>query len=94
MITFLYTTSWFLDERTIEEEAEKKIGWVLKLIFAGTATAVAYQFFPYMGMPLGFVFGESLLPWSLLDNLWKTDLYRRYFVATICVTFACQGSVV
>lgn len=37
------------DERSIEEEAERKIGWLFKLIFAGTATAVAYQFMPYMG---------------------------------------------
>ncbi|XP_027110667.2 uncharacterized protein LOC113761910 [Coffea eugenioides] len=37
------------DERSIEEEAERKIGWFLKLIFAGTATVVAYQFLPYMG---------------------------------------------
>ncbi|XP_057474558.1 uncharacterized protein LOC130762745 [Actinidia eriantha] len=37
------------DERSIEEEAERKIGWLLKLIFAGTGTFVAYQFLPYMG---------------------------------------------
>ncbi|CAL1387779.1 unnamed protein product [Linum trigynum] len=33
----------------LEEEAERKIGWLLKVIFAGTATAIGYQFFPYMG---------------------------------------------
>ncbi|CAI0416198.1 unnamed protein product [Linum tenue] len=32
----------------MEEEAERKIGWLLKVIFAGTATAIGYQFFPYM----------------------------------------------
>lgn len=37
------------DELSIEEEAERKIGWLLKFFFAGTATFVAYQFFPYMG---------------------------------------------
>ncbi|XVE69511.1 hypothetical protein DITRI_Ditri09bG0157900 [Diplodiscus trichospermus] len=37
------------DEAYLEQEAERKIGWLLKLIFAGTATFVAYQFFPYMG---------------------------------------------
>ncbi|OMO75870.1 P60-like protein [Corchorus olitorius] len=37
------------DEAYLEQEAERKIGWVLKLIFAGTATYVGYQFFPYMG---------------------------------------------
>ncbi|CAN1172861.1 Ribosome biogenesis protein NOP53 [Linum perenne] len=36
-------------EVAMEEEAERKIGWVLKLIFAGTATTIGYQFFPYMG---------------------------------------------
>ncbi|XP_077246204.1 ARM repeat superfamily protein isoform X2 [Tasmannia lanceolata] len=36
------------DELSIEEEAERKVGWLLKLIFAGTASYVAYQFFPYM----------------------------------------------
>ena len=34
----------------MEEEAERKVGWLLKLIFAGTATAVGYQLFPYMGI--------------------------------------------
>ncbi|GAB4827668.1 hypothetical protein Ancab_034553 [Ancistrocladus abbreviatus] len=37
------------EELSIEEEAERKIGWLLKLLFAGTAIAVGYQFFPYMG---------------------------------------------
>ncbi|XP_065869610.1 uncharacterized protein [Euphorbia lathyris] len=37
------------DELSLEEDAERKVGWVLKLIFAGTAGAVGYQFFPYMG---------------------------------------------
>lgn len=40
----------FVDDLTLEEEAERKIGWMLKLFFAGTATYVGYQFFPYMGM--------------------------------------------
>ena len=40
----------FLEDLTLEEEAERKIGWMLKLFFAGTATYVGYQFFPYMGM--------------------------------------------
>ncbi|KAJ4967310.1 hypothetical protein NE237_019159 [Protea cynaroides] len=37
------------DELSLEEEAERKIGWLFKLIFAGTATIVGYQIFPYMG---------------------------------------------
>lgn len=49
-IHFLLCIILFVDERSIEEEAERKIGWLLKLIFAGTATVVAYQFFPYMGV--------------------------------------------
>lgn len=37
------------DERELEEEAERKFGWLLKLLFAGTASYIGYQFFPYMG---------------------------------------------
>ncbi|KAL3581718.1 hypothetical protein D5086_016050 [Populus alba] len=37
------------DELSIEEDAERKIGWLLKSIFVGTAAFVGYQFFPYMG---------------------------------------------
>lgn len=65
MTTFLFA-KWFSDERTLEEEADRKIGWFLKLIFVGTATAVAYNFFPYMGMPPGFMSLVSLL--TSLDN--------------------------
>lgn len=43
--------SKFADELSIEEDAERKIGWLLKSIFVGTAAFVGYQFFPYMGMP-------------------------------------------
>lgn len=42
------------DEAYLEQEAERKIGWLLKLFFAGTATFVGYQFFPYMGIFLFF----------------------------------------
>jgi hypothetical protein len=38
------------DELSIEQDAERKIGWLLKIIFAGTASAVGYQLFPYLGM--------------------------------------------
>ncbi|WZZ66352.1 hypothetical protein YC2023_077722 [Brassica napus] len=37
------------EDLTFEEEAETKIGWMLKLFFAGTATYVGYQFFPLYG---------------------------------------------
>ncbi|XP_021309528.1 uncharacterized protein LOC8056751 isoform X2 [Sorghum bicolor] len=36
------------DDRALEEEAEKKFGWILKIFFLGTAGLVGYQFFPYM----------------------------------------------
>ncbi|KAK9063325.1 hypothetical protein SSX86_017195 [Deinandra increscens subsp. villosa] len=46
----IYTCfSGFPDERAMEEEAERKIGWLFKLIFAGTATVVGYSIFPYLG---------------------------------------------
>lgn len=37
------------DELSLEQDAERKIGWLFKLIFVGTSTIVAYQFLPYMG---------------------------------------------
>jgi len=40
---------WCIDDRALEEEAEKKFGWILKIFFLGTAGLVGYQFFPYMG---------------------------------------------
>ncbi|XP_034204185.1 uncharacterized protein LOC117618633 isoform X2 [Prunus dulcis] len=36
------------DELSLEQDAERKIGWLLKLIFAGTATCIAYNIMPYM----------------------------------------------
>ncbi|XP_073130997.1 uncharacterized protein [Henckelia pumila] len=57
------------DERSIEEEAERKVGWLLKLIFAGTATAVAYQLFPYMG--------ENLMQQSVSLLHVKDPLFKR-----------------
>ncbi|KAG8097739.1 hypothetical protein GUJ93_ZPchr0013g36500 [Zizania palustris] len=44
------------DDRALEEEAEKKFGWILKIFFIGTAGLGGYQFFPYtsyMGMKNG-----------------------------------------
>ncbi|KAG9128721.1 hypothetical protein Leryth_026851 [Lithospermum erythrorhizon] len=57
------------DERSIEDEAERKIGWFLKLLFVGTATAVAYQFFPYMG--------DNLLEQSISLLHVKDPLFKR-----------------
>nr|GMD43876.1 Kinesin-like protein [Ipomoea batatas] len=67
------TSSYGRDERSIEEEAERKIGWLLKLIFAGTATVVAYQFFPYMALlqvkdPLFKRMGASRLARFAIDD--------------------------
>lgn len=58
---------WLLaaDEASLEQEAERKIGWLLKLFFAGTASFVAYQFFPYMGTLLFFETNLMLLEISL-----------------------------
>lgn len=40
---------------SLEEEAERKAGWLLKLFFIGTAALVAFEFFPYMGMALNSI---------------------------------------
>ncbi|XP_051114529.1 uncharacterized protein LOC127240103 isoform X2 [Andrographis paniculata] len=57
------------DERTIEQEAERKIGWLLKLIFAGTATVIGYNLFPYMG--------ENLMQQSVALLHVKDPLFKR-----------------
>ncbi|KAL0723162.1 hypothetical protein Bca4012_037761 [Brassica carinata] len=44
-------------------------GWMLKLIFAGTATYVGYQFFPYMG--------DTLIQQSVLLLHVKDPLFKR-----------------
>ncbi|GKB25815.1 hypothetical protein Tco_0865216 [Tanacetum coccineum] len=40
------------DECAIEEEAERKIGWLFKLIFARTAIVIGYHILPYLGLSL------------------------------------------
>lgn len=55
----------FADERSIEQEAEKKVGWLLKLIFAGTATVIGYQIFPYMGKVSFLWLNESFKPYLI-----------------------------
>ncbi|CAA2955814.1 ARM repeat superfamily [Olea europaea subsp. europaea] len=57
------------DQRSLEEEAERKIGWMLKLLFAGTATIVAYQFFPYLG--------DNLMQQSVSLLHVKDPLFKR-----------------
>ncbi|KAL6637565.1 hypothetical protein ACP70R_025137 [Stipagrostis hirtigluma subsp. patula] len=57
------------DDRALEEEAEKKFGWILKIFFLGTAGLVGYQFFPYMG--------DNLLQQSISLLHVKDPLFKR-----------------
>ncbi|CAM8962064.1 unnamed protein product [Rhodiola kirilowii] len=57
------------EEIALEEEAQRKIGWFLKLLFAGTATIVAYQFFPYLG--------DNLIQQSVSLLNVKDPLFKR-----------------
>ncbi|XP_059456331.1 uncharacterized protein LOC132186392 [Corylus avellana] len=57
------------DELSIEQDAERKIGWLLKIIFAGTASAVGYQLFPYLG--------ENLMQQSVSLLHVKDPLFKR-----------------
>ncbi|XP_066386542.1 uncharacterized protein [Miscanthus floridulus] len=57
------------DDRALEEEAEKKFGWILKIFFLGTAGLVGYQFFPYMG--------DNLLEQSISLLRVKDPLFKR-----------------
>ncbi|KAL2896099.1 Vacuolar protein 8 [Bienertia sinuspersici] len=59
----------FSEELSLEEQAERKVGWLLKLIFAGTATAVGYQLFPYMG--------DNLIQQSVSLLQVKDPLFKR-----------------
>ncbi|KAJ3674755.1 hypothetical protein LUZ60_005371 [Juncus effusus] len=53
----------------LEEEADKKIGWLLKIIFVLTAGYVGYEFFPYMG--------ETLLQQSISLLYVKDPFFKR-----------------
>ncbi|XP_048322566.2 uncharacterized protein LOC107413971 isoform X1 [Ziziphus jujuba] len=57
------------DEVALEQDAERKIGWLLKLFFAGTATFVGYQFFPYLG--------DNLMQQSVSLLQVKDPLFKR-----------------
>ncbi|KAG4934835.1 hypothetical protein JHK85_049754 [Glycine max] len=57
------------DELTIEEEAERKVGWLLKTIFFVTAGVAGYHFFPYMG--------ENLMQQSVSLLRVKDPLFKR-----------------
>ncbi|XP_050385887.1 uncharacterized protein LOC126802319 [Argentina anserina] len=64
-----FSSSNARDELSLEEEADRKIGWLLKLLFAGTATAVAYNIMPYMG--------DNLLQQSVSLLQVKDPLFKR-----------------
>ncbi|KAK4798878.1 hypothetical protein SAY86_024243 [Trapa natans] len=70
------------DEISLEEEANRKIGWFLKLLFAGTATAVAYQFFPYLG--------DNLMQQSVSLLRVKDPLFKRMGASRLA-RFAIDG---
>ncbi|KAF9599492.1 hypothetical protein IFM89_038586 [Coptis chinensis] len=57
------------DNLSIEEEAEQKIGWVLKFIFVGTLSVASYQFVPYMG--------ENVMQQSVQLLKAKDPLFKR-----------------
>lgn len=57
------------DDRALEEEVEKKFGWILKIFFIGTAGLVGWQFFPYMG--------DNLLQQSITLLHVKDPLFKR-----------------
>ncbi|GMN41196.1 hypothetical protein TIFTF001_010421 [Ficus carica] len=57
------------DEVALEQDAERKIGWLLKLFFAGTATVIGYQFFPYLG--------DNLIQQSVSLLHVKDPLFKR-----------------
>ncbi|XP_042012853.1 uncharacterized protein LOC121761276 [Salvia splendens] len=57
-----------LDEKSLEEDAERKIGWLLKLFFAGTATVIGFHLFPYMGKN---VMQQSVKLLQVKDPLFK-----------------------
>ncbi|XP_078434527.1 ARM repeat superfamily protein [Wolffia australiana] len=57
------------EEVSIEEEAEKKAGWLLKIIFVGSASYLGFQFFPYMG--------DNLLQQSIFLLQVRDPLFKR-----------------
>ncbi|KAH6813327.1 ARM repeat superfamily protein [Perilla frutescens var. frutescens] len=63
------------DEKALEEDAERKIGWVLKLFFAGTATVIGYNLFPYMG--------ENVMQQSVKLLQVKDPLFKRMGAARL-----------
>ncbi|KAL0926439.1 hypothetical protein M5K25_002673 [Dendrobium thyrsiflorum] len=64
-----YSTINERDDSALEEEVERKAGWLLKAIFIVTALGVASQFFPYMG--------DNLLQQSISLLHVKDPLFKR-----------------
>ena len=73
----------FADEVALEQDAERKIGWLLKLFFAGTATVIGYQFFPYLGL------------WGYLFHLLLAYVYQKciLYISYIYIIFNVQDCV-
>ena len=67
------------DELALEQDAERKIGWLLKLFFAGTASFVGYQFFPYLGLWIDFI-----------NNLERAYVVEKYCLCGSCLTRCCN----
>eukprot|EP00268_Persea_americana_P040901 TRINITY_DN40712_c0_g1_i1.p1 TRINITY_DN40712_c0_g1~~TRINITY_DN40712_c0_g1_i1.p1 ORF type:complete len:208 (-),score=49.58 TRINITY_DN40712_c0_g1_i1:378-1001(-) len=57
------------EELSVEEEAERKVGWLLKLIFLGTVSFAGYHFIPYMG--------DNLMQHSIKLLQVKDPLFKR-----------------
>ncbi|XP_020589249.1 uncharacterized protein LOC110030715 [Phalaenopsis equestris] len=68
-----YSTINERDDSALEEEVERKAGWLLKAIFVVTAVGVASQFFPY-----GIMYsGDNLLQQSISLLHVKDPLFKR-----------------
>ncbi|KAL8553115.1 hypothetical protein ACS0TY_001679 [Phlomoides rotata] len=58
-----------VDEKAIEEEAERKIGGLLKIMFVCSATVIGYNLFPYLG--------ENVMQQSVQLLRVKDPLFKR-----------------
>jgi hypothetical protein len=69
---------WCVDDRALEEEVEKKFGWMLKIFFIGTAGLVGWQFFPYMGMTAALWSANKCLRFQILGLLSTYNVVRKF----------------
>lgn len=72
---------YYTDDSALEEEVERKAGWLLKAIFIITAFGVASQFFPYMGINI-------LNPWILFHLDESIDWFE--YLKTFFSCFHCN----